>query len=258
MGILNLTPDSFFDGGQYKNHHDILKRVESMLTDGATFVDLGAYSSRPGAAHISLDEEKSRILPIVTLLQKEFPDCLLSIDTFRSDIAVACIQNGAAMINDISAGNLDTTMLSTIAKLQVPYIMMHMRGTPQTMKTLDTYDHLIKEVCSYFSERIGSARLFGINDLIIDPGFGFAKNTTQSYSLLKNMEVLQQLELPILAGLSRKSMIYQTLGITPKKALNGTTVLNTIALQKGAAIVRVHDTKEAMETIRILETLKKS
>ncbi len=255
MGILNLTPDSFFDGGQYKYQHDILKQVEKMLTEGATFIDMGAYSSRPGADDISMEEEKSRMLPMVTLLQKEFPDSILSIDTFRSEIAEACIELGAAMINDISAGKLDPLMLSTISKLQVPYIMMHMRGTPQTMKTLDQYEDIIKEVRYYFSERIAAARALSIHDVIIDPGFGFAKNIQQNYTVLKNLEAFQHLELPILAGLSRKSMIYKTLDTNPKEALNGTSVLNTIALQKGATILRVHDVKEAKETIRLLEAL---
>ena len=251
MGILNLTPDSFYDGGRYKNESEILSRVETMLNEGATFIDVGAYSSRPKAEHINQDEELKRIVPIVEILLKSFPEILLSIDTFRSQVAKKCVERGACIINDISAGKLDEKMLQTIADLRVPYIMMHMKGTPQTMQELAQYDNLIKEILFYFSERIDSARALGIIDVIIDPGFGFAKTITQNFELLHSLELFKMLELPILAGLSRKSMIHKSLGITANEALNGTTVLNTIALQKGANILRVHDVKEAMECVRL-------
>lgn len=255
MGILNLTPDSFYDGGKYKNENEILKKVEKMLIEGATFVDLGAYSSRPGADHITIEQEKKRMLPIVSLLLNKFPEILLSIDTFRNEIATACIIAGAALINDISAGNLDQNMIPTIGKLKVPYIMMHMKGTPQTMKTLDQYDNLILEINTYFSKKTAEAKKHGINDIIIDPGFGFAKNTPQNFELLKNLKLLQFHDLPILAGVSRKSMIYKTLHMDPSEALNGTTVLNTISLINGASILRVHDVKEAMECIHLIDNL---
>ncbi len=258
MGILNLTPDSFYDGGSYKNEKEVLKKVEQMLTDGATFVDLGAYSSRPGADNISTEDEKKRILPIVTTLLQEFPKVLLSIDTFRSEVAKLCIDAGAAIINDISAGHLDSNMLQVVGQLKVPYIMMHMKGNPQTMKSLDTYDNLILEVNTYFAERITVARKHGINDIIIDPGFGFAKNTLQNFELLKNLKLLKFHDTPILAGLSRKSMIYKTLNSTPQEALNGTTVLNTTALLNGSSILRVHDVKEAIECIHLLNQYEKA
>jgi len=251
MGILNVTPNSFFDGGKYQNESEILAKVEKMLNDGATFIDIGAYSSKPSAEFVSEAEELQRITPIINLILKHFPETLLSIDTFRSQVAKACIENGASIINDISAGNLDTKMLETIAKYNVPYIMMHMRGTPQTMQTMTNYDNIVKEILFYFSERVAKARSYGINDLIVDPGFGFAKTLEQNYEVLQKMELFEILELPLLAGFSRKSMIYKTLNSTAEEALNGTTVLNTIALTKGAKILRVHDVKEAMECITL-------
>lgn len=253
MGILNVTPDSFYDGGQYKSDKDILNQVDSMLTEGATFIDVGAYSSRPDADDVSEDQELKRILPMVNLILKEFPNTLLSIDTFRSRIAKACIEAGAAMVNDISAGKLDTNMLQTVANLKVPYIMMHMKGTPQTMKQLVTYNHLVKDIMFYFSERIETARRLGIVDLVVDPGFGFAKTIEQNFQLLNQLEYFKLLDLPLLVGVSRKSMIYKTLRTSPENALNGTTVLNTLALQKGANILRVHDVKEAMECITLTQ-----
>jgi len=251
MGILNVTPDSFYDGGRYNNEFDILTKVENMLNQGATFIDVGAYSSRPKAEHITEEKELQRIVPIIELLTKSFPDILLSIDTFRSRIAKACVESGACMINDISAGKLDDNMLPTIAKLQVPYVMMHMKGTPQTMQDLTQYEHLVKDILFYFSERLAAARTLGIIDIIADPGFGFAKTISQNFELLNNLGLLKILELPILVGLSRKSMIHKSLGISANEALNGTTVLNTIALQKGANILRVHDVQEAMECIKL-------
>ena len=255
MGILNVTPNSFFDGGRYKNDSEILLQVEKMLLNGATFIDIGAYSSKPSAEFVSEEEELQRIVPIVQLILEHFPETLISIDTFRSEVAKACIENGAAIINDISAGILDDKMLETIAKYNVPYIMMHMRGTPQTMQTMTNYDNIIKEILFYFSERIAKARSFGINDLIVDPGFGFAKTLEQNYEVLQKMELFQMLELPLLAGVSRKSMIYKTLHSSAEEALNGTTVLNTIALTKGAKILRVHDVREAMECVTLFNTI---
>ncbi len=255
MGILNLTPNSFFDGGKYKSDEEILLKVEKMLTDGATFIDIGAYSSKPNAEFVSEAEELQRILPIIQLILKHFPEIILSIDTFRSEVVKACIQNGAAIINDISAGNLDDKMLETIAKYNVPYIMMHMRGTPQTMQTFTNYENIVKEILFYFSEKIAQARSLGINDLIVDPGFGFAKTLEQNYEVLQKMELFQMLELPLLAGVSRKSMIYKTLESSADEALNGTTVLNTIALTKGVKILRVHDVKEAVECVRLFDKM---
>jgi dihydropteroate synthase len=255
MGILNVTPNSFFDGGKYKNDSEILSRVEKMLINGATFIDIGAYSSKPSAEFVSEEEELQRIVPIVQLILDHLPETLISIDTFRSEVAKACIENGAAIINDISAGILDDKMLETIAKYNVPYIMMHMRGTPQTMQTLTNYDNIVKEILFYFSERIAQARSLGINDLIVDPGFGFAKTLEQNYEVLQKMEFFEMLELPLLAGFSRKSMIYKTLHSSADEALNGTTVLNTIALTKGAKILRVHDVKEAMECVTLFNKI---
>lgn len=255
MGILNVTPDSFYDGGNYKNKMAIISQVKTMLDQGATFIDVGGYSSRPNADDVSVAEELKRVIPIIELIGNEFPDTLISIDTFRSQVAQKAIEAGACIINDISAGHLDDNMLKTVAKLKVPYIMMHMRGTSKTMKNLTHYDDLIKNILFYFSERIAEARNLGIVDLIIDPGFGFAKTVEQNYELLNKFELLKMTDLPILAGLSRKSMIYKTLNSSQEDALNGTTVLNTIALQKGATILRVHDVKEAMECIKLTQQL---
>ncbi|WP_350291369.1 dihydropteroate synthase [uncultured Croceitalea sp.] len=258
MGVLNLTPDSFYDGGKYKSESKILLQVEKMLLEGASFIDIGAYSSRPGAMHISEEEELRRIVPIVELLLKKNPSILISIDTFRSRIASECISAGATLINDISAGNLDNKMMDTVAQHQVPYIMMHMKGNPQNMKQLATYEDLLKEIIHYFSERVYEARLKKINDIIIDPGFGFAKTVQQNFKLLANIDLLKVLDLPILAGLSRKSMIYKTLDTTPEDALNGTTALHIRALEGGANILRVHDVKEAMECITLFNELTAS
>ncbi|WPR70525.1 dihydropteroate synthase [Flavobacterium sp. NG2] len=251
MGILNVTPNSFFDGGKYKNESEILSQVEKMLSDGATFIDVGAYSSKPNAEFVSESEEIDRIVPVIDLILNRFPDAFLSIDTFRSEVAKIAIENGAAIINDVSAGKLDDKMFETVAKYNVPYIMMHMRGTPQTMQTMTEYEDIVKEMLFYFSERVSMARSFGINDLIIDTGFGFAKTLAQNYEVLRKLELFQMLDLPILTGVSRKSMIYKLLENSPAEALNGTTVLNTIALTKGAKILRVHDVKEAFEAIQI-------
>ena len=255
MGILNVTPNSFFDGGKYKNADEIVAQVQKMLSEGATFIDIGAYSSKPNAEFVSVEEEIARIVPIVELLVQQFPNILISIDTFRSEVAEACILKGAALINDISAGKLDDLMLGVVAKYKVPYIMMHMRGTPQTMTTLTQYEDVVKEVLLYFSERIAAARSLGINDLIVDPGFGFAKTLEQNYEVLQKMDLFQQLELPILSGISRKSMIYKVLNTNAFESLNGTTTLNTITLVKGASILRVHDVKEAMECVTLFNAM---
>ena len=255
MGILNITPDSCYDGGRYQNPKEILEQTERMLKEGATFLDVGAYSSRPGAEHVPEEEELSRILPIVELLLKEFPEALLSIDTFRSKIARSCIAAGATMINDISADSMDPEMIATIGQLKVPYIMMHMRGTPQTMSSLTDYEDLLESVVYYFSEKIALAREAGIIDLILDPGFGFAKTLEQNYELLRNLNLLKNLDYPLLVGVSRKSMIYKLLGQSPAEALNGTTALHMYSLTKGANILRVHDVKEAVECVRLHQQL---
>ncbi|MDX1314999.1 MAG: dihydropteroate synthase [Eudoraea sp.] len=255
MGILNITPDSFYDGGRYEKPKEVLIQTEKMLQEGAAFIDVGAYSSRPGADHVPEEEELSRILPIVEILLKEFPGVLLSIDTFRSTVARKCIEAGAAMVNDISAGSMDPAMIATVGELKVPYVMMHMRGTPQTMKGLTDYVDLMKSIMYYFSEKIARAREAGIVDLIIDPGFGFAKTLEQNYELLKNLHLLKHLDYPLLAGLSRKSMIYRLLDLGPEEALNGTTALHMYSLTKGANILRVHDVKEARECVELYQQL---
>jgi dihydropteroate synthase len=256
MGILNITPDSFFDGGKYKNEGDVLQQVGSMLREGATFIDLGAYSSRPGAVVVTETEELGRILPIVLLLLSEFPDIILSIDTFRSKVADECIGAGAAIINDISAGKMDQRMLATVAGHQVPYIMMHMKGTPQTMQGQAVYTDLVQEMLLYFSERTAAARAHKINDIILDPGFGFSKTLEQNYQLLRQLDLLAFMELPLLVGMSRKSMIYKVLDTDAKKALNGTTALHMIALERGANILRAHDVREAVECITLAQALR--
>ncbi|QRE03449.1 dihydropteroate synthase [Flavobacterium psychrophilum] len=258
MGILNVTPDSFYDGGRFVSEKNVLIQVENMLQDGANFIDIGGQSSKSKAAIVSIDEELKRVVSIVDLILKKFPETMISIDTFNSKVAQIAVENGAAIINDISAGNLDDNMFETIAKLQVPYIMMHMRGTPQTMQEMTNYDDLLKDILFYFSEKVAKARSFGINDLIIDPGFGFAKTLEQNFELLNKLELFEMLELPILVGVSRKSMIYKTLETTPENALNGTSVLNTISLTKGGNILRVHDVKEAVECVKLYAMLDRN
>lgn len=255
MGVLNCTPDSFYDGGKYKDEKALLLQTERMLDEGATFIDVGAYSSRPGAIAISEDEELHRILPMIQLLTTSFPQILLSIDTFRSEVAKKCLDAGAAIINDISAGRQDEKMLSIIAANRAPYIMMHMKGTPQDMQQKTEYTNLLTDVLRYFSQRIAAARALGIHDIIVDPGFGFAKTLEQNYALLQKLDLFQNLNLPLLVGLSRKSMIYKTLETNAEKALNGTTALNMVALQKGANILRVHDVKEALECVKLYKSL---
>lgn len=256
MGILNVTPNSFYDGGKHKEINSIIHQVDKMLSEGADFIDIGAYSSKPSAEFVSEEEEIKRLVPIVKSLVETFPNIILSVDTFRAQVAKASVEHGVAMVNDIAAGLLDDKMLETVAQLKVPYIMMHMRGNPQTMQSLTQYDDIVKEMIFYFSERIQKARSFGISDIVIDPGFGFAKTLEQNYEVLHKMELFEMLELPILVGVSRKSMIYKVLENSPQEALNGTSVLNTIALQKGAKILRVHDVKEAVECIKLVSKLK--
>lgn len=256
MGILNLTPDSFYDGGRYKNEAAVLTQVERMCAAGAAFIDIGAYSSRPGAAHVSEDEELRRLLPLLEVVGKHFPEIVISIDTFRSKVAAESLERGAALINDITAGSLDSAMLSTVARYQVPYIAMHLKGTPQTMQNEAVYTDLIQEMHRYFSEKIREATAKKINDLIIDLGFGFAKTVEHNYTLLHHLDLFQTFKVPLLVGLSRKSMIYKTLKTSPQDALNGTTALHTIALLKGAHILRVHDVKEAVECVTLVEALK--
>jgi len=256
MGILNVTPNSFYDGGKHKEINLIIHQVDKMLSEGADFIDIGAYSSKPSAEFVSEEEEIKRLVPILKSLVETFPNIVLSVDTFRANVAKAAVENGVAMVNDISAGFLDDKMLETVAELKVPYIMMHMRGNPQTMQSLTDYNDIVKEMIFYFSERIQKARSFGISDIVIDPGFGFAKTLEQNYEVLHKMELFSMLELPLLAGISRKSMIYKVLESSPQEALNGTSVLNTIALQKGAKILRVHDVKEAVECIKLVSKLK--
>ena len=256
MGILNITPDSFYDGGKYKDENAILRQVDKMLEEGATFIDVGAYSSRPGAAHISEEEELKRILPVVDLLVKNFPDIILSIDTFRSTVARATISSGAALINDISGGNMDDQMFATVADLQVPYVLMHMLGTPQNMQKNPVYEDVTKEIISFFAAQIFKLHQLKLNDVIIDVGFGFGKTLEHNFEILKNLELFKSLDAPILAGVSRKSMLYKTLDISAQEALNATTSANTIALLNGANILRVHDVKEAVEAVKIVQQIK--
>ena len=256
MGILNITPDSFFDGGKFSSDANILKHTEKMLSEGATFIDVGGYSSRPNAQHISEDEELKRVIPVVELLIKKFPEILISIDTFRSNVATKCVNIGACIINDISAGNMDVKMFTTVAKLQVPYIIMHMQGTPQTMQKSPKHVDIVHEVIYYFSKKINELHALNVNDIIIDVGFGFGKTPEQNYELLKNLSLLKNLEVPILTGISRKSMLYKLLDITPAMALNATTVANTMALMNGTNILRVHDVKEAVEAIIIVNAIE--
>lgn len=257
MGILNITPDSFYDGGRYNSDKKILDHVEKMIIDGAVFIDIGAYSSRPGGVDIDENEELKRIIPAIELVNKKFPEIIISIDTFRSKVAEACLNSGASIINDISASQLDEKMMETIAKYNVPYIIMHMKGNPQNMMDKTNYDDMLQEMIKYFSKKINQAISYKINDIIIDPGFGFAKNIKQNYDLLNHLDLLKILDKPIMVGISRKSMIYKSLNSTPEEALNGTTVLNTVALIKGASILRVHDVKEANECIKLIGSLNK-
>ena len=255
MGVLNVTPDSFYDGGKFKNDKSFLSQAEKLIGEGADFIDIGAYSSRPGADFVSEKEEINRLIPIVNMIHNSFPETPISIDSFRSEVIKKSIQAGGAIVNDISAGQLDPMMFETVGELGVPYIMMHMKGTPQTMQQMTTYSDLIKDIYYYFSERINLAKKHQINDLIIDLGFGFSKTLEQNFKLLNSLDFYTNLNLPLLVGVSRKSMIYKTLDTNPENALNGTSALNMVALNKGAKILRVHDVKEAIECIKLNEAL---
>ncbi|MFT6960211.1 MAG: dihydropteroate synthase [Polaribacter sp.] len=255
MGILNITPDSFYDGGKYKNESEILNQVEKMLLDGATFIDVGAYSSRPGAQHISEEEELKRSIPVIGLLGQHFPEIIISVDTFRSKVAKETIHAGAALINDISGGKMDAQMFATVANLQVPYILMHMLGTPQNMQQNPVYSDVTKEIISFFAAQIHQLHQLKLNDVLIDVGFGFGKTIDHNFELLKNLALFKSLEVPILTGISRKSMLYKTLDISAQEALNATTSANTIALLNGASILRVHDVKEAVEAVKIVQKI---
>lgn len=258
MGIINVTPDSFYDGGKTTQTNEVLRQAETMLEEGATFLDLGGYSSRPGADDVAETEELQRVIPAIEALITTFPNALISVDTFRSPVAKAAIEAGACIVNDISAGQLDREMMQTVARLQVPYIAMHMRGTPQTMTQFTHYEQVSRDVLGYFSEKIMEANSHGINDVIADPGFGFSKTAAQNFSLLNELELFKKLDVPFLVGISRKSFIYKTLGFTAKEALNGTTALHSIALLKGASILRVHDVKEAMECVKLISELARA
>jgi len=256
MGIINVTPDSFYDGGKTFSEKEILKQAEKMLLEGATFLDVGGYSTRPGADEISENEEIKRVIEAIESILKNFPETIISVDTFRSEVASKSVEAGAAIVNDVSGGILDTEMYKILAKLKVPYILMHMRGTPKTMVKLTDYKNVTIDVLKDLAEKIALAHASGINDIVADPGFGFAKTREQSFQLLNNLELFQNLNVPILAGVSRKSMIYKTLETSAENALNGTTSLNTIALLKGASILRVHDVKEAVQCVKLFENLK--
>jgi dihydropteroate synthase len=256
MGIINLTPDSFFAGSRKPLITDALQQTKQMLADGVTLLDLGAYSSRPGATDISVQEEIDRLLPAVEAIVQHHPNAVLSIDTFRSEVAEAAIKTGAHIINDIGGGELDENMFDTVARLQVPYILMHMKGTPQTMVQQAKYEDVFTEVFDYLVKRCELLRSKGLHDVILDPGFGFAKTAEHSYALMNRLQEFHRLQLPVLVGVSRKRMIYGLLGTSAAEALNGTTVLNTIALTKGANILRVHDVKEAVEAVKLWQTVK--
>jgi len=257
MGILNITPDSFYDKSRFSSNDKLLKRTELMLSEGATFVDIGAYSSRPGAEFVSEEEERKRLIPALEIILKEFPDVLLSVDTFRSNIARETIDLGASIINDISGGDMDPEMFDVVVNKQVPYILMHMRGNPQTMSNLNNYNHLIVDIISELQVKMNDLEKRGLNDIIIDPGLGFAKDLLQNYEIVKELNSFKCIDHPLLIGASRKSMIYKLLECEPQNALIGTTVVHTACLLNGASILRVHDVKEAIEAIKITTLLKK-
>jgi len=258
MGILNCTPDSFYDGGKYWDPYVAFRQAEAMLKEGADFIDVGGYSSRPGAPDVPEKEELKRVIPVIEGLLAEFPGALISVDTFRSAIAREALDAGAAMVNDISAGLRDAQMLPLVAERQVPYVMMHMKGTPQDMTKHTEYEDLVGDILFYFSQRLAAARELGITDCIVDPGFGFAKTREQNFTLLGSLERFQTLNAPLLVGISRKSMIHKTLGISPEEALNGTTALHMLALEGGAQILRVHDVRQAEECVRLWEAFREA
>jgi dihydropteroate synthase len=256
MAILNVTPDSFFDGGRYTDEKSILARAETVLKQGATFIDVGGYSSRPGASNISEKEELDRVLPAIRCIARNFPQLFISVDTFRSTVARAAIENGASLVNDISAGALDLSMPAVISELQVPYIIMHMKGNPQNMMEKASYSNVAREVMDYFHQKVHQLHSSGIKDIIIDPGFGFSKTREHNFELLGQLELFKIFNKPVMAGLSRKSLIWKTLDVQPEDALNGTTVLNTIAVLKGVDIIRVHDVKEASQVITLVRSFE--
>lgn len=257
MGILNVTPDSFYAGSRGVTESYIVNRLHQLVDEGASIIDIGAYSSRPEAEDVSMEEEMTRLRHGLSLIRKHQPDAIVSVDTFRADVAKMCVEEyGVAIVNDISAGQMDKDMYPTIARLGVPYIIMHMKGTPQNMQNNPQYEHFLKEIFYFFSEKVQKLRDLGVKDIIIDPGFGFGKTLEHNYELMNHLEEFSLFELPLLVGISRKSMIYKLLGITPEEALNGTTTLNTIALLKGAHILRVHDVKAAMEAVKIVTKMK--
>lgn len=259
MGILNITPDSFYAGSRMQTEAEIAARAQQILDEGAGIIDIGAYSSRPNAENVSPREEMERLRMGLKILRKTQPGAVISVDTFRADVARMCVEEyGVAIINDIAAGEMDTDMFRTVAELNVPYIMMHMQGTPQNMQQHPHYDNLLKEVFLYFAQKVQQLRDLGMKDIILDPGFGFGKTVEHNYELLAHLEEFRVFELPLLVGVSRKSMIYRLLGNTPQDALNGTTVLDTICLLKGADILRVHDVREAVETVKIVEAMRKN
>ena len=252
MGILNVTPDSFYDGGRFLKEKDILMQVEKMLTEGASIIDIGGMSSRPGAVLISNEEEIERVIPTIRLIKKTFPEAILSVDTWRSEVTRCSVEEGVGMINDISGGQYDVHLFETVASFKnIPFVLMHIKGTPDSMQLAPHYENVLEEILKYFIEKAGLLRELGVKDIVLDPGFGFGKTITHNYEILKNMHVFKIMEMPILAGISRKSMIYKYLDIEPKDALNGTSALHMIALQQGAKILRVHDVKEAIEIIKL-------
>ncbi len=255
MGILNVTPDSFFDGGRYQEERAICQRAEQILSEGGQIIDVGGMSSRPGATIISQEEELARVLPVVRLLRQYFPEAILSVDTIRAEVARQCVAEGAGMINDISAGRMDEAMYATVAELQVPYVLMHMQGTPGNMQRNPVYEDVVRDILDFFIAEVGKLRALGVHDIILDPGFGFGKTLQHNYRLLQNLHVFQLIEAPILTGISRKSMIYRPLQGTPETALNGTTALHMVALQQGSRLLRVHDVRPAVETIQLWKLL---
>jgi dihydropteroate synthase len=257
MGVLNVTPDSFYDGGQYQQVDTILRQAEKMLTEGASIIDVGGMSSRPGAEIISEKEELHRVIPTIEHLAKHFPEAIISVDTLRANVAKQAVEAGASIVNDISASSLDAEMYATVAALGVPYVLMHMRGTPKTMQQNIDYQDVTQEVLSFLIQEVGKLRTLGVKDILLDIGFGFGKTVEQNYELLKKMHLFKMLDLPILVGISRKSMIYKVLQTSPKDALNGTSALHIVALQQGAKILRVHDVKEAMQVIQLWQQLEK-
>ncbi|WP_455586973.1 dihydropteroate synthase [Bacteroides sp.] len=257
MGILNVTPDSFYAGSRTQTEADITKRVQQILDEGATIIDIGAYSSRPNAENISSEEEMRRLRMGLEILKRDYPDAIISVDTFRADVAELCVKEyGVAIINDIAAGEMDPDMFETVARLGVPYIMMHMQGTPQNMQSEPHYDNMLREIFMYFAAKVQQLRELGVKDIILDPGFGFGKTLEHNYELMAHLEEFKIFELPLLVGVSRKSMIYRLFGSTPQEALNGTAVLNTVALMKGADILRVHDVREAVEAVKMVEKIE--